>query len=557
MSEPATRQPMILLVVPEHEDVMRDEFGRYARDYEIRCTASAAEASEVLRATRAAGHPVALLVSESQLPDSEMFPAIAEWRSIVPTARRVVAAHWGRFMLDADPLRPGLATGKYDAYLLMPRGVRDEEFHTAITELLSDWGSTVAAPEVSAAQIVAPEPTVLTYSISDYLDRMGMPSRLVTPDSEKGRHLLEGYDGPRDYPIFTRMGRPPVPVTSVRDVASMIYGTPADIDVEKVVDLAVVGAGPAGLAAAVYGSSEGLSTVVIESEAIGGQAGTSSMIRNYLGFPRGISGMRLAQRARNQALRFGTRFFTGWPVVGLEAGADLDEPHLLRTEGGDVRARAVVVSTGVTYRRLGVPALEDLVGHGVHYGAAVSAAREVEGYDVVVVGGGNSSGQAAIHLARFARSVTIVVRRRDLAETMSDYLIREIRYNDVIQVQPCTTVVDGGGDSRLQWVTLRDLNTGVETRREVAGLFLLLGADPHCDWLPDSICRDERGFVVTGRDIPKRLWPAGTPPANLETAVPGIFAAGDVRSASMKRVAAASGEGAAVVSLVHSHLARR
>ncbi len=555
MTEPIRHNPIIVLVVPEYEDVLREQFGRYAREYDIRCVGSAAEASELLRTARADGHPVALLVTESQLPDSEMFPAIAQWRSIVPTVRRVVAAHWSRFMLDADPLRPGLATGKYDAYLLMPRGVRDEEFHTAITELLSDWGSTVAAPEVSSAEIIAPAPSVLTYAISDYLDRMGMPSKLVTADSEKAQRLLEGYDGPLTYPIFTRMGRPAVPVTSVRDVASMIYGTPADIDVDKVVDLAVVGAGPAGLAAAVYGSSEGLSTVVIEAEAIGGQAGTSSMIRNYLGFPRGISGMRLAQRARNQAIRFGTRFFTGWPVVALDPQAAPDEPHLLRTEGGDVRARSVVISTGVTYRRLGVPGIEDLVGQGVHYGAAVSAAREIEGYDVIVVGGGNSAGQAAIHLARFARSVTIVVRRRDLAETMSDYLIREMRYNDVIRVAPCTTVVDGGGDSRLQWVTTRDLETGEETRHEVAGLFLLLGADPFCGWLPDSICRDERGFVVTGRDIPKHLWPAGTPPADLETAVPGIFAAGDVRHASMKRVAAASGEGAAVVALVHAYLA--
>ena len=550
----AVQLPLIVLVAPEHEDVLRDEFTRYARDYEIRCTRTAAEASSLLREARADGVPVPLLVSESQLPDSEMFPAIAEWRSIVPTARRVVAAHWNRFMLDADALRHGLATGKFDAYLLMPRGVRDEEFHTAITELLSDWGSTVAAPEVTAAEVIAPEPTTLTYAIRDYLDRMGMPSKLVTPDSEKGRRLLAGYDGPLEFPIFTRMGRPPTRVSSVRDVASMIYGTPADIDVDTVVDLAVVGAGPAGLAAAVYGSSEGLSTVVIEAEAIGGQAGTSSMIRNYLGFPRGISGMRLAQRARNQAIRFGTRFFTGWPVVELETSAQAGEPHVLRTDGGDVRARTVLISSGVAYRRLGIDAVEQFVGQGVHYGAAMSAAREIEGYDVIVVGGGNSAGQAAIHLARFARSVTIVVRRRELAETMSDYLVREISFNNVIRVQPCTTVVDGGGDSRLSWITTRDLETEAETRRDVAGLFLLLGAEPNCDWLPETICRDERGFVLTGRDIPKHLWIAGSPPANLETTTPGIFAVGDVRAGSMKRVAAASGEGASVVPLVHSYL---
>ncbi|HET6166575.1 MAG TPA: FAD-dependent oxidoreductase [Marmoricola sp.] len=551
MPAPDPRLPLIVLVAPAHEDVLRDEFGRYARDYEVRCVRTAAEASNVLRAAREDGVPVPLLVTESQLPDSEMFPAFAQWRSIVPTARRIVAAHWERFSLDADRLRPGLATGKYDAYLLMPRGVRDEEFHTAVTELLSDWGSTVAAPVVSTADIVAPEPTALTYAIRDFLDRMGMPAKVVTPESEKGQRVLEGYDGPRDYPIFTRMGRPPVPVTSVRDVASMIYGTPADIEVDTVVDLAVVGAGPAGLAAAVYGSSEGLSTVVIEAEAIGGQAGTSSMIRNYLGFPRGISGMRLAQRARNQAIRFGTRFFTGWPVTSLEPGA----PHVLRTEGGDVRARTVVVSSGVAYRRLGIEGIEQYVGQGVHYGAAMSAAREVEGYDVVVVGGGNSAGQAAIHLARFARSVTIVVRRRELAETMSDYLVREIGYNDVIRVQPCTTIVDGGGDSRLTWVTTRHVETGEELRHDVAGLFLLLGAEPRCEWLDDAVCLDDHGFVLTGRDIPKHLWVAGSPPANLETSVPGVYAVGDVRAGSMKRVAAASGEGASVVPLVHTFLA--
>jgi thioredoxin reductase (NADPH) len=202
-----------------------------------------------------------------------------------------------------------------------------------------------------------------------------------------------------------------------------------------------------------------------------------------------------------------------------------------------------------------VPEIERLVGSGVHYGAAVSAARELEGYDVIVVGGGNSAGQAAIHLARFARTVTIVVRRRDLAETMSNYLIREIQYNHVIRVQECTTVVDGGGDARLEWVVTRNVDSGEETRHEIGGIFLLLGAEPHCDWLPDTICRDDNGFVVTGRDIPKSFWVDGVPPANLQTAVPGIFAAGDLRAGSMKRVAAASGEGASVVPLVHAHLA--
>ena len=279
------------------------------------------------------------------------------------------------------------------------------------------------------------------------------------------------------------------------------------------------------------------------------------MIRNYLGFPRGISGMRLAQRARNQAIRFGTRFFTGWPVERLVAGDD-GELHRVVTAGGEVRARAVVIATGVAYRRLGVDAIEQLVGLGVHYGAAVSAATEMEGRDVFVVGGGNSAGQAALHLARYARSVTLLVRRPDVSATMSDYLIREMEYVPQILVRECAEVVDGGGVGHLEWIDVRDLSTGEVSRHEAAGVFLLLGAAPKCDWLPPEICLDEHGFVLTGRDVPKHLWSDGLPPGNLATAAPGVFAAGDIRAGSMKRVAAASGEGASVVPLVHAHLTR-
>ncbi|MGL5860453.1 MAG: NAD(P)/FAD-dependent oxidoreductase [Phycicoccus sp.] len=341
----------------------------------------------------------------------------------------------------------------------------------------------------------------------------------------------------------------------MRDVTLRVFGRPSQVDIDTVADVAVVGAGPAGLAAAVYASSEGLSTVVLEAEAVGGQAGTSSMIRNYLGFPRGISGMRLAQRARNQAIRFGTRFFTGWEVEELVPGGDGD-PHVLRTDGGDVRARTVVVAAGVTYRRLRKPGIEELVGLGVFYGSAMSAARETEDADVVVVGGGNSAGQAAIHLARFARWVTILIRRENLEATMSSYLIQEIAVNDRIRVQPCSEVVDGGADDdgRLAWVTVRDTTGGTEERRSCRGLFLLLGAEPRCDWLPADVERDDRGFVLTGRDVPRRAWAQGSPPANLATTLPGVFAVGDIRAGSMKRVASASGEGASVVPLVHTWL---
>lgn len=548
--------PAIILVSGNHLDVLEQQFARYALEYDVRPAASAADAKHQALDVLDAGGQVALFVIESELPDMEVYPAIGKIRQAVPTARRVVVAHYTNFRRDAEALRAGQATGKYDAFLLMPRGVRDEEFHSAIIDLLNDWAATVAVPEVVSVRIVTPEQDVLTLQLRDYLERVGLPCGVFHPDSDDGRDVLSRHVGEPDrWPVveaFTSTA-PFVPRTT-RDLAVTLYGRPDDIEVDQVVDLVVIGAGPAGLAASVYAASEGLSTVTVEGEAIGGQAGTSSMIRNYLGFPRGISGMRLAQRARNQAIRFGTRFFTGWPVVALEPGTD-GKPHVVRTEGGDVHTRAVVISTGVTYRRIGIPSLDDLVGYGVHYGAAMTASREMEGADVIVVGGGNSAGQAAVHLARFARSVTIMVRRPDLSATMSHYLVNEIGYNPRIEVLGSARVVDGGGDGRLEWVDVEDVTSGDIHRREVRGLFLLLGADPHCEWLPDEVARDERGFVLTGRDVPAESWGDGRPPANLATTVPGIFAAGDIRSGSMKRVAAASGEGASVVSLVHDWLA--
>jgi thioredoxin reductase (NADPH) len=550
----STIMPTIMLVSEEHSDVLLDEFGRYARDYDLRVARSCREALEATQAVLDGDGTVAMFVSESVLPDAEILHAFGKWRELVPTARRVIAAHWERFIVDAPGLRAGMAKGKYDAYLLMPRGRRDEEFHNAITDLLSDWGSTVPDPEVVSTKIVSPEQDSLTLAVRDFLDRMGMPSRVWHPDSDVGRRVIETFDGELGFPLVYALNRPTVVARSVRDVALTLYGAPTQLNVDHVVDIAIVGAGPAGLAAAVYAASEGLSTVVLEAEAIGGQAGTSSMIRNYLGFPRGISGMRLAQRARNQALRFGTQFYTGQVVDELRPGY-AGAPHVISTDDGDVHARSVVIASGVAYRKLRVEPLEDLVGMGVHYGAAMTAAREMEDQDVFVVGGGNSAGQAAVHLARFARSVTILVRRPSLAETMSSYLIGEIDYNPRISVQTCTRVVDGGGDGHLEWLSLEDVQTGQRSRVPAYGLFLLLGAEPRCDWLPGTISRDDHGFVLTGRDVPKDRWLDGLPPANLATTVPGIFAAGDIRSGSMKRVASASGEGASVVPLVHAWLA--
>ncbi len=555
------QQPAIILVSESRADFLRDEFGRYVRDYELFVEGTAASAESLAQRLVEAGQQVALFVTEARLPDAPVLVALQRLRIVVPTARRLVAAHWEDFLETAEALRPGLVTGKYDAFLLMPRGQRDEEFHTAVCELLSDWGSTVAAPEVTTAEVVAQPGDALSVAIREFFSRMGMPSATHAPDSPVGRTAADEWRSANDaeptYPLVRSMRGGVIAPTSVRDVAAVIYGRPDSIDPEganTIVDLCIVGAGPAGLAAAVYGASEGLSTVAVEGEAIGGQAGTSSMIRNYLGFPRGVSGMRLAQRARSQAIRFGTRFFTGWEVEGLTVGAG-GAPHVLHTEGGDLHAKTVVLATGVTYRKLGVEPIEELIGRGVHYGSAMSVAREMEGADVVVVGGGNSAGQAALHLARFARTVTIVVRREGLEATMSSYLIKEIRYHHRITVRANTSVVDGGGAGRLEWLTLRDRRDDSDDTVRAGGLFLLLGAEPHSGWLPEAIARDERGYILAGRDVPAESWTDGVPPPSLGTTVPGVFAVGDIRSGSMKRVAAASGEGSSVVPLVHGYLA--
>lgn len=552
--------PAIILVSEHHVDTLLEVFyRRYGHDYDLRSARTCAEAEQIARDLVERGDQVALFVSDSRLPDVDsMFEAVHRFRLAVPTARRVIAAEWGVFLEDGPALRIGLARGKYDAYLLMPRGNRDEEFHGAITELLMDWTATVPQPEVVSAKVISPTHDSLTMGVRDFLDRMGMPNGYYHPDDPQLAEFMVrirdelGTDEPH-YPVVWTQARGALQPQSVREVARLLSPV-TEAEVSETKDLAVIGAGPAGLAAAVYAASEGLSVAVLESEAVGGQAGTSSMIRNYLGFPRGISGMRLAMRARNQALRFGTQFLTGWEVTAIEPGAD-GEPHVVRSDGGDLRARTVLISCGVAYRKLGVPPLEDLVGNGVNYGAAMTAGREMEGYEVVVVGGGNSAGQAALHLARFASKVTIVVRRPGLEETMSDYLIQEIGYQERIEVQPCTRVIDGGGDGMLEWVCLENTETGERTTAPARGLFLLLGAEPRCDWLPRGLARDPNNFVLTGRDVPRSHWVDGNPPPNLATTVPGIFAAGDVRAGSMKRVAAASGEGASVVPLVHAYLA--
>ena len=554
----ASIAPVIMLVSGDRTDFLLDEFGRYVRDYELVPALSSEDAVATSAELAQSGREIALFVVDAQLPDSTALEGISALRATVPTARRLVIAHRDRFLVDAPTIRPAMATGLLDAYLLMPQGPRDEEFHTAITEMLSEWTSTIAAPEVEMVQIVATGKEPLTMAIRDLVARAGLPHGMHTPDSEVGRQILSEYQlrhsEPGTLPVVSAPVRELlISPKSAAEVATYLSSRPEDLPPGTVVDLVIIGAGPAGLAAAVYGASEGLTTLAIEADAIGGQAGTSSMIRNYLGFPRGVSGMRLAQRANQQAVRFGAGFFSGTTATGLSCDAD-SRLWTIASDRGEVQARAVVMASGVAYRRLGVPSVEELAGRGVYYGSAMTAAREMADSHVIVVGGGNSAGQAALHLAKFAAQVTIMIRRSGLSDTMSQYLIEEIAHSARIRVQPSSAIVDGGGDGWLQYVDVKNLIDGSVARHDAQGLFLLLGAVTHTDWLPESVCRDEKGFILTGRDVPQEFWVDGLPPENLATSAPGLFAVGDVRAGSMKRVASATGEGASVVPLVHDWL---
>lgn len=546
--------PAILIVATDPAGgraLLTEMQSRYARDYELILTGSPAEAEDLLTALAVAGEPVAMVLVRADCEDP--VGLCTDVRSTVPTAKRlVVRPTWSRTGPLVEALAAATLTGVIDTVLLQPSDRRDEEFHTAISEYLSDWYTIAGTPLVQALRIVAEPDDPRAADLVRWFDGSVIDVGLLAPDSDEGRAVAAKVDGAVSFPLVELFHTGAVLVDpSATDLFDLL-GQSADLT--RTYDLAVVGTGPAGLAAAVYGGSEGLSTVMIEMRNPGGQAGTSSMIRNYLGFPRGISGSRLAVRGLNQATRFGASVHRGREVVRLDGGG-LGMPHrLVLEDGGVVRARAVVLATGATYRRLGVAGIEELVGNGVTYGAPMSEARGMAGRAAVVVGGGNSAGQAAVHLARFADQVTIVVRRPDLGATMSSYLVEEIEAHPRIRLVTEAEVVDGGGDGRLGWVTYRRKDVGEEVTVPCDGLFLMLGAEPQTGWLPDAVCCDDKGFILTGADIPDDRRPAAREPEHLETCIPGVYAVGDARSGSVKRVAAAAGEGAVVVPYVHGFL---
>ena len=526
---------------------------RYAQDYRVDCRRSGKEALRELEALREAGRQVAVVLASWWIPDLKGADLLARVRDLHPHAKRALLVEWGAWAdrETAQTILRSMALGHIDYYVLKPSSTPDEYFHRTITEFLHEWTRAVPS-DLQEIRVVGEAWSRRTHNVTSLLTRNGIPHAFLAPDSEAGRDLLEetGHD-PGDGPLVVMKGGPMLFDPEPIEVAEA-YGAATTLGKRRDFDVIVAGAGPAGLASAVYAASEGLRTLVVEPEAIGGQAGSSSLIRNYLGFARGVSGAELAQRAYQQAWVFGTQFLLMCRVAALRLG---DRRHVVVLgDGTEAEASAVVLATGVSYRSLGIPSLEELKGTGVFYGASVSEAQALAGQDACVVGGGNSAGQAAMHLARYARRVTLVVRGTSLAASMSQYLRDEIDAAANIDVRLTTEVVDVTGEGRLERVTLRDTATGDIEEMEAAGLFLLIGARPHTDWLPETIERDQWGFVLTDRDASGVHWTLDRRPYPYETCIPGIFAVGDVRSRSVKRVASAVGEGSVVIQHVHAYL---
>ena len=558
MAAPEPPKPRVLVVEDESEvrARIRGELERrYGTDYRVRCVGSATDALARLEGWREAGDRVALVLADQWMPDmlGEEFLGCA--RALYPDAKRALLVKFGAWghRETADAMLRAMARGNIDYYVLKPWRRADEYFHRTITEFLQEWerASSGAPQEVA---VVCEWRSPRAHQLRQLLARNGVPHVAHDTDSPEGRRILAEADqeGTREPVVVLEGGGVLVDPTNA-ELASA-YGVSTTLDERSDFDVVVVGAGPAGLAAAVYASSEGLDTLVVERESIGGQAGSSSKIRNYLGFARGVSGAELAQRAYQQAWIFGARFLHTRSVTALRPEGGRYAIEL--SDGSRATATAVVLATGIAYRRLGIPELEALAGTGVFYGASVSEARAYTGQEVYVVGGGNSAGQAAVHLGRYAARVTILVRRASLAETMSRYLIDEIDAAENIEVRPHTEVVGGAGEGALKSVELRDCRSGEVETVPAAALFLMIGAQPHTEWLPETICRDERGYLLTGSDLPEGEWPLERPQLMLETSLPGVFAVGDARHGSTKRVASAVGEGSVVIEQVHQLLAQ-
>jgi thioredoxin reductase (NADPH) len=534
--------------------VARDLRRRYGRDYRVIRASSGADALGALREIKLRGDPVAAILADYRMPHMDGIEFLEQAMDLFPHARRALLTAYA----DTDAAIQAINVVDVDHYLLKPWDPPEEKLYPVVDALVETWRAVGDRP-VEEIKVVGHRWSQHSYHVRDFLARNSVPYRWYSVDEPEGQRLLTaaGAD-PEEIPVVITPDGRALTKPSGADIAAA-----AGLSTEPAAefyDLIVVGGGPAGLGAAVYGASEGLRTVLVEKKATGGQAGQSSRIENYLGFPDGVSGSQLTDRARRQAFKFGAEVLTARGVVGLEARGSARVVRF--ADGGELAAHAVVLATGVMYRALDAHGCADLTGRGVYYGSAATEAQSCEGEDVYIVGGANSAGQAAVFFARHAGSVNLVVRGKELEQSMSHYLIEQIRAIDNIRVRLCTTVTAAHGEDHLERLTLCDSASGVTETVPAGHMFVFIGAAPHTDWLDDTVDRDPHGFIRTGPDLLAEGrrpagWPVDRDPLYLESSIPGVFVAGDVRAQSVKRVASAVGEGAMAVTMVHRYLEER
>lgn len=529
--------------------VARDLRARYGEDYRIVRGRSGAEGLEAIRELVGRGDTVAVIIADQRMPAMTGTQFLVEAKQIVPDIKSVLLTAYA----DTEAAITAINEIDLDHYLLKPWDPPEDRFYPIVDELLDEW-MAAHPPPYAGIRVLGTRWSPAAHVIKDFLARNRLPYRFSDVERDPEAQATADAAG-AELPLVilpdgTVLAKPDTPTLS----SAVGLQTEAK---NPFYDLIVIGAGPAGLGAGVYGASEGLRTALLEREATGGQAGTSSKIENYLGFPAGISGGDLATRATSQAMKFGAEIITGPEVTSVELADPIKS--VLLSDGQRLGCNALIVASGMTIRRLGVDSVESLVGAGVYYGAAPSEAVTYRGEHVYVVGGANSAGQASMMLSKYAGRVTVLVRHDSIESGMSQYLVDQVRATDNIQVRVNTEIAQAEGNGRLEALVLRDHTTGEEERVEAAGLFIFIGAVPHSDFLDGVVLRNKRGFILTGPDL--RIdgqwpleWPLERDPYLMEASVPGIFAAGDVRQGVVRRVASAVGQGAVAVSLVHQYL---
>jgi thioredoxin reductase (NADPH) len=566
-------KPILLAVhdrTPDRELIEQELTSRYAANYQIVCERSPLSALQRLDTVRATPDAVVpIIFAAIDMAELTGVEFLRRAHALHPHAQRVLLIPWSNRSASKPILRM-ISQGRLDRYATTPVRSPDETFHQLVTELLAGW-QRHHADRATVVTLVDRRWAPRSYQIRDLLQRGGLPFAFHTADSLRGRALLaETGHSAGPFPVVVRYDGHVLTDPTNEEMAHALGVRHASTD--GIFDVVVIGAGPAGLSAGVYAASEGLRTLIVDRGSIGGQAGTSSLIRNYLGFPVGIGGADLCNRALDQAWSFGAETSVLRDVKDLRV--DGDHRVVLLDDGAHVTARTVVLATGVTYQRLGLPRVEALLGSGVYYGGGITEAPAMAGQRVFVLGAGNSAGQAAVHLSKYADQVSMIVRGGSLAASMSDYLVKTISATGNIDVRPHTTVVDGYGTGRLEHLVLRNGITRQAGTVPADALFVLIGAKPHTGWLPTQLLRDANGYILTGQDLrlaaagrstpsPTEQWWVGQMttstrnPLQLETSMPGVFAAGDVRHGSVKRVASAVGDGSITVRSVHQYLSHR